>query len=52
MGMGKMAKMSSDSILMGLANELKGKDPDKLTREERDYLAMWDTYSKRKGLGT
>ena len=45
-----MARIARDTILMALADELKAKAPDTLTAEERDYIAKWDAYAKRKGL--
>ena len=46
-----MARVARDTILMALADELKKKEPSELTAEERNYIAMWDEYAKRKGLG-
>lgn len=49
-GRADMARIAHDTILMALADELKAKAPDTLTAEERDYIAKWDAYAKRKGL--
>ena len=45
-----MARMATDAILMALAEELKAKEPDSLTTEEKDFLAKWGPYAQRKGL--
>lgn len=45
-----MARMASDAILMTLADQIKAKEPESLTNEEKDFLAKWEPYAKRKGL--
>ena len=45
-----MARMASDAILMTLADQIKAKEPESLTNEEKDFLTKWEPYAKRKGL--
>ena len=45
-----MARMATDAILRVLADELKTKEPDSLTNEEKDFLAKWEPYAQRKGI--
>lgn len=45
-----MARMATDAILRFLADELKAKEPDSLTNEEKDFLSKWEPYAQRKGL--
>lgn len=41
--------MCHKAIIDNLADELKAKEPDKLTATERDFLDKWEEWSRRRG---
>jgi len=46
---GEKIFMCHKAIINGLAEELKAKEPDKLTATERDFLDKWEEWSRRRG---